>query len=221
MSSSFKRVISHPDELGNISKKVTMEEENAKELAAKNASTRSTSPSTPPAVVEVDDVMVVEEENEAKLGPHVGAYTHSSTASSLSDRSHTEAQLEKLFNEEMISIQEDVAGVRRNYAQLPSASNLTRVESTKSVDSWGWFQDVHGSEGNKNNSFKRKTNNDDDGPAQMVDISHPNRNGTLLRRFTRLLQETTHHSHQQLLSISIQKQMSRQSRHPTMCWKRV
>jgi hypothetical protein len=180
MSSSFKRVISHPDELGNMTKKVTVEEVAAKELASKNEGTAS--PSNPPAVVEleVDDAVV---ENEAKLGHRLRA--SSSAGSSLSDRSD---QLDAWFHEEMIAIQDEVAGLRRNDAQLPAAINLTRVESARSVDSakgsesvaWGWFQDVHGQEGNKNNSFKKRTNSDYDGPSQMVDISHPSDHGMFI-----------------------------------------
>jgi hypothetical protein len=61
------------------------------------------SPSNPSEVVEVDDVVV---ENEAKLGHCLRA--SSSAGSSLSDRS--ENQLDELFHEEMVPIQDDVAG---------------------------------------------------------------------------------------------------------------
>lgn len=167
-----------------------MVEVDAKELASKNAGTAS--PITPPAVVEVDDVV----ENEANFGRRLRA--SSSTGSSLSDPS--EARLEELFQEEMISIQDDVAGLRRTDALLPAAIHLTRVDSARSVDSakgsgsvsWGWFQDVHGPEANKNNSFKRKTNKDYDSPSQLVDISHRDDNGKLHRRDSYYGKETAH-----------------------------
>ena len=147
MATSIKRVVSHPDELGNPAKKITMKGD-AKDLATdddRKKTPSTTAADTSPAIVEMEDPM----ETKPAVQVRFRASSNCSYSSSLSG-SFT-GLLD--FHEEL-----NTHDSRRNEAHLP------RVDSTKSVGSasgtWGWFQDDGAS---KNNSFK---------PLRMIESSH-------------------------------------------------
>ena len=153
MATSFKRVISHPDELGDLATK-EIGTEDANVLAIEDGPTvlaSTATEDTAPAVVEVDDHM---EKNPSVQMRFQAASSNVSLPSSLSGSS---TGLFVDFHDEQIT-----HDTQRNEA------HLFRVDSTKSVGSgsgaWGWFQDVHGAE--KNNSFKKKV------PSRIIDTSH-------------------------------------------------
>ena len=130
MATSLKRVISHPEEVGKLAKKTTMQID-AKDSVIEDdriVPALTATEIAPPAVVEVD--------NPIENVPVV----HVRFQEALSDVSFPS------------SLSETSTGVLVDFIPRDSGRNETqfhRVDSANSVGSgsggsWGWFQEVHG-----------------------------------------------------------------------------
>lgn len=172
MSTSFKRVISHPEELGNLHKKMDIK----KEESTKHES------SLKKQEVPLEAVLI-EEDTTTSLRPPVDSPAGFRGVSTLSaDQSIGDEQ------EETVSF----SGISRNelnLARLDSKSSdiMGRTQRTGSGSSgtFGWFIDVHGGgeqgtpkvkeeEKKKSASNKKEEDAGDEEPTQFIDISQQN-----------------------------------------------
>jgi hypothetical protein len=188
MSTSFKRVISHPDEVGQISKKMStglpwpeQEQQHAMMTTAASAET------PPPAVVECDDNQQPEPSSSVmpfSVPRPLNQRSFSSSSSSLSDRSEDHDST-KDDDDDMMNETE---------GSLPIEIPLSRIDSGLSCDSsvragnrsptgsgsgtWGWYPDEH-----VGNPDDLQGDTEDYGPSRLIDICQQDvNNGTYSKR---------------------------------------
>jgi len=170
MSTSFKRVISHPEELGNLSKKMSMDvnEKTGAEKELKLPAMTVSEAESPPAAV------IIESDDQLNVSPSA-AFRGFSTLSA-DDK------------EESMSL----SGISRNelnLARLDSKASEVMVRPQRagsgSSGTFGWFIDVHGADSTPKTKEEKKVparkelhveTEDDVGeeeeePTQFIDIS--------------------------------------------------